>query len=117
MDAAAAEQDLPRPDPDQLALGEALAQDLGRCLVGLWIEQGEDDARGGEIEVDVGGGEASAGEARLLRDKAKELSWRYASSALTVSGPGEGMRTTSSRRPRASVAASRRARASRATSR
>ena len=65
MDVAAAEQDLAGGDADDLAVGEAAAEDLGRLLVVALVEQGEDDALVAEVEVGVGGGEAVAGAARL----------------------------------------------------
>ena len=65
MDVAAAEEDLARRHPDRLALGKDAAEDRRGILVVARVEQRLHDPRVAEVEVDLGGGEAVAGAARL----------------------------------------------------
>src|SRR5262249_48880558 len=65
VDVAAAEEDLAGGDADDLAVGEGGGEDRGRLVVAGRVEQREDDPRVGDVEVDVAGGEAVAGAARL----------------------------------------------------
>ena len=111
VDVAAAEEDLAGGDADDLAVGEGGGEDRGRLLVARRIEQRVDDPRVADVEVDVAGGEAVAGAARL--GALDRRSTPAASAAVVVSGPGAGTLITSKRCPRASVAASSRASASR----
>ncbi len=91
--------------------GKQPRRTVAACLVVALVEQREDDAAVGGIEVDVGGGEAVAGAARQAAGH--RVDHACASSAVIVIGPGEGRRITSIERPRASVAARSRSSASR----
>ena len=66
VDVAAAEQDLARrARRPPRARGSSAREDRRRLVVVALVEQRHDDPRVGEVEVDVGGGEAVAGPARL----------------------------------------------------
>jgi len=97
VDVAAAEQDLARGDADEIALGEATADDIGGLVVAARVEQREDDARGADVEVDV---RRWRGDRRLgAASVPATASTPDASSTVIVTSLGSGSSTTSSERP------------------
>ena len=99
-------------DADHLAARGSSARRIAAGLARRGARRAAGRRRGAlaEVEVHVGGGEAVAGRGAAWCPA--PASTPAASSALIVSGPGEGSMTTSKRRPRASVAASSRRSAS-----